>query len=504
MSPSIVYLTVLIASSVGLVFELLAGTIASYLLGDTVTQLATVTGVFLTSLGMGAWLTRYLTLRPADRFLECQIASALTGGLTGPLLFLTFSRTTTLLPILYGLVALTGVLTGVQIPLMLRVLRRRSSFRELTARMLTVDYAGALLGSLAFGLVALPHLGMVRAGIVAGLVSTAMAFWGTWALGSAVASPGALRFRAAMVMAVLTLSLATSTRLSALADDAVFAEPVVFAEQSLYQRIVVTRGHGGMNLFLDNNLQFASVDEYRYHEALVHPAFAAAPRHADVLILGGGDGLAAREVLRYADVESVTLVDLDPSMTGLSRVVPWLHDLNQGSFDDPRMHVVNDDAMVWLAESKLPAHSGGFDIAVVDFPDPNNFALGKLYTARFYKLLRARLAADGVVVVQSTSPLVARKSFWCIERTLAAAGFATRPYHALVPSFGEWGYVLAAPGPIQPFKPLPKGLRYLTDEILPQLFALSPDMTEVPVEVNHLNNQVLVHYYEDEWRRYLH
>jgi spermidine synthase len=257
-----------------------------------------------------------------------------------------------------------------------------------------------------------------------------------------------------------------------------------------------------MNLFLDNNLQFASADEYRYHEALVHPAFAAAPRHASVLVLGGGDGLAAREILRYRDVESVTLVDLDPEMTGLSRKVPWLHELNRGAFDDPRVHVVNDDAMVWLAEGG--GHAGRFDVAVVDFPDPNNFALGKLYTARFYKLLRARLADDAVVVVQSTSPLVARRSFWCVARTLAAAGFVTRPYHALVPSFGEWGYVLAAPRAIGPFAPLPKGLRYLTDEALPQLFVLSPDMTEVPVEVNHLNNQVLVHYYEEEWRKYLH
>jgi len=502
MSPSVVYLTVLVASSAALVFELLAGTVASYLLGDTVTQLATVTGVFLTCLGIGAWLSRHVTLRPADRFLHCQLASALTGGLSAPILFLAFARTTLVQPIMYGLVGLTGVLTGAEIPLVLRVLRRRSSFRELTSRMLTVDYAGALIGSLVFGLVALPQLGMVRAGVVAGLVSATCALWGTWAFGASLGEAAAVRARAVAVILVLTVALLLSTKLSALADDSVFSEPVVFAERSLYQRIVVTRGHGGMNLFLDNNLQFSSVDEYRYHEALVHPAFAAAPRHAKVLVLGGGDGLAAREILKYPDVESVTLVDLDPAMTGLSRVVPWLAVLNHRSFDDPRVHVVNDDAMVWLAESA--AALGRFDIAVVDFPDPNNFALGKLYTARFYKLLRARLADDGVAVVQSTSPLAARKSFWCVTRTLEAAGFVVRPYHALVPSFGEWGYTLVSSRPFAPFAPLPKGLSYLTDEILPQLFVLSPDMTAVPVEVNHLNNQVLVHYYEEEWRRYLH
>jgi spermidine synthase len=501
MVPSVVYLTVLVASSAGLVFELLAGAVASYLLGDTVTHLALVTGVFLSAVGVGAWATRHIDDRPADRFLECQLASALTGGLTAPILFLAFARTSLVQPVLYGLVALTGVLIGAEVPLVLRVLRRRTSFRELTARVLTVDYAGALVGSLGFALFALPHLGMVRAGLTAGLASALSALAGTWALGASLGDVARVRRRAAFVIGALSVGLVASTGLSTLADDAVFAEPVVFAEQSLYQRIVVTRGHGGVNLFLDNNLQFASTDEYRYHEALVHPAFAAAPRHARVLVLGGGDGLAAREILRYADVDSVTLVDLDPAMTGLSHKVAWLHDLNRGALDDPRVHVVNDDAMVWLAQASTEA--ARFDVAVVDFPDPNNFALGKLYTSRFYKLLRARVAADAVVVVQSTSPLVARRSFWCIVHTIAEAGFVTRPYHALVPSFGEWGYVLASPSPVRPFVPLPPGLRYLSDATLPQLFDLAPDMAEVPAEVNRLNNQVLVHYYEDEWRHFL-
>jgi spermidine synthase len=497
--PTASYLTVLVVSSAGLVFELLAGTVAAYLFGDSVTQFASVTGVFLTCLGVGAWLTRHITLRPADRFLDCQTAAALTGGLTAPLLFLAFARTSFVHPLLYALVGLTGILTGAEIPLILRVLRRRGSFRDITTRVLTVDYAGALLGSLAFGLLLLPHLGMVRAGLAAGIAGAGSALWGTWALGSSVASPERLRTRAGVTVVVLAIATIASDRLTALADDAVFAEPVVFAEQSLYQRIVVTRGHGGTNLFLDNNLQFASIDEYRYHEALVHPAFAAAPRHARVLILGGGDGLAAREILRYPDVTTVTLVDLDPGMTGLARKLPWLHDLNHGSLDDARVQIINEDAMVWLAE-RAPAEP--FDVAVVDFPDPNNFGLGKLYTARFYKLLKERVAPDGVVVVQSTSPLVARRSFWCIEQTLAAAGFFTRPYHAIVPSFGEWGYVLASRGAVGTFAHLPPGLRYLTDETLPHLFVFSPDMAAVPVEVNHLNNQILVHYYEEEWRRY--
>jgi spermidine synthase len=160
---------------------------------------------------------------------------------------------------------------------------------------------------------------------------------------------------------------------------------------------------------------------------------------------------------------------------------------------------VNADAMAWLADA--PAERL-FDVAIADFPDPNNFSLGKLYTTRFYALLRKHLAAGAALSVQSTSPLFARKSFWCIARTLEMSGFSVRPYHAFVPSFGEWGFVLAKAEPFAlPSSTLP-GLRFLSDEMLPVLFALSPDMSRVEADVNRLDNQVLVQYYEGEWRRW--
>jgi spermidine synthase len=502
MQIPVVYLTVLVVSSAGLVFELLFGTVASYLLGDSITQFATLTGLFLSAMGVGAWLTRHVETEVARRLVDCQLAAALVGGVTAPILFLAFARVAMFRAILFGLVALTGTLVGALVPLILRLLRRKMTLRALTARVLTLDYAGALVGSLAFGLVLLPHLGMVQAGLLAGAAAAGSALWGTWALRSAIGPALALRVRASVVFALLTGATGFAPRLMGLADEAVFSDPVIYARQSEYQRIVLTRGHGGINLFLDNNLQFSAADEYRYHEALVHPAFAAAPRHARVLVLGGGDGLATREILRHLDVESVTLVDLDGGMTDLARTSPWLVELNHDAFHEARVHVVNADAMVWLAEDDV-AKAERFDVAVVDFPDPNNFALGKLFTSRFYKLLRARVADDAVIVVQATSPLVARRSFWCIVRTIEAAGYQARPYHAFVPSFGEWGFVLASPQALAPVSHVPPGLRYLTDAELPGLFVLAPDMGPVPVEVNRLNNQVLVHYYEEEWRRFL-
>jgi spermidine synthase len=256
-------------------------------------------------------------------------------------------------------------------------------------------------------------------------------------------------------------------------------------------------------LFLNGNLQFNSFDEYRYHEALVHPAFAAFPGEAKrVLVLGGGDGLALREILKYPSIQFVQLVDLDPEMTSISKHVPALDDLNHHSFDDPRVHVTNADAFVWLDANETEP----FDVAIVDFPDPNNFALGKLYTTRFYNLLKQKLKPDSAVVVQTTSPLVARKSFWCIIKTLEAAGFAVKPYQTTVPSFGIWGYALAKMEPFDaPQKP-PAGieLKFLNDDSFASMFEFSSD-TSLPdeeIEINRLDNQALVRYYEAEWRRF--
>jgi spermidine synthase len=222
---------------------------------------------------------------------------------------------------------------------------------------------------------------------------------------------------------------------------------------------------------------------------------ANSPRR--VLVLGGGDGLALREILKHSSVESVTLVDLDPDMTKLSQRFPPLGELNRHAFDNPKVHVVNADAMIWLEQQ-----NDLFDAAIVDFPDPNNFALGKLYTTRFYRLLKQRLAPTAAIAVQSTSPLFARNSYWCILRTIEAAGFNVKPYYTAVPSFGVWGFVLARVAAFDPPAHAPSGLKFLDDQAMQAMFMLSADLGPVPVEINRLDNQVLVRYYEAEWKHY--
>src|SRR5438874_283305 len=443
----VLFLNVLVVATCGLVYELLAGTLASYVLGDSVTQFSLIIGIYLSALGAGAWLSRFVERELARTFVDVELAVAVLGGASAPLLFLSFAHLSFFHVVLYGVVFLIGLLVGLEIPLLMRIMKDQLDFKELVARVLAFDYMGALIASLLFPIFLVPKLGLVRTSLMFGFLNAGVGLWATWLMRPIIKGDVTrLRVQACVLMALLAVGFVKADRLTSLAEDGMFADDIVYSRTSAYQRIVITRNRAGFQLFLNGNLQFSSADEYRYHEALVHPAIALSSDGGRavrrVLVLGGGDGLALREILKYPTVEEVTLVDLDPDMTQLSRRFPPLARLNQNSFDDPRVHVVNEDAMIWL-EGDVPP----FDAAIVDFPDPNTFALGKLYTTRFYKMLKARLAPGAAVSVQSTSPLFARNSFWCIVRTLEAAGFQVRPYYTAVPSFGVWGFALARRDP---------------------------------------------------------
>ncbi|MEQ1688653.1 MAG: polyamine aminopropyltransferase, partial [Sphingopyxis sp.] len=302
---------------------------------------------------------------------------------------------------------------------------------------------------------------------------------------------------AGAIALLLLGGLIAGDRLQRWSEDALYQENVIYAASSPYQRIALTRGSGDLRLYLNGNLQFSSRDEYRYHEALVHPAMGRVARPRNVLILGGGDGLAAREVFRHAGVEHVTLVDLDPAVTRLFSTSGILTALNHGALTDPRMHIINADAFGWIRS----AHAR-YDVVIVDFPDPVDFAVGKLYTDSFYRELARVLAPGGIVAVQSTSPLVAPRSFWTVARTMEAAGFRTRAYHAYVPSFGEWGFTLAALGDIPAPARLLEGNRFLDGATEQRLFAFPPDMARRDVAVNRLDNQALVRSFAAEWAAY--
>ncbi|SMP38468.1 spermidine synthase [Neorhodopirellula lusitana] len=518
----LLYLNVLIIATCGLVYELVAGTLASYLLGDSVTQFSLVIGVYLSALGVGAWLSQYIETRLARAFIEIELALALIGGFSTPLMFVAFPYLDWFHLLLFGSVILIGILVGLELPLLMRILKEHLDFNELISRVLAFDYLGALFASLLFPILLVPRLGLTRTAILFGLLNAAVGLWGTYLLRPLLSSKGleGLRGRAMLVIGLLVIGFIKADSLTTLAEENTLGGMIVYADSSPYQRIAVTQGDRGFQLYLNGHLQFNSVDEYRYHESLVHPLMSVCPDARNVLVLGGGDGLAVRELLRYAEIESITLVDLDPAMTRLATQFPPLVSLNQKSLTDPRVHVLNQDAFIW-AKEQASQGKPKFDAVVIDFPDPGSYSIGKLYTTFFYQSLRRCLSPGAGVAIQCTSPLVAPQSYWCILHTLRRSGFDVTPYHAAVPTFGVWGFALARANNVDEPNDLAEqsenakeisawtlpprlsvemtGLRFLNDSTMRSLFDLPADQQPQEVSPNRLNDQILVRLYDLEW-----
>ncbi|MBV1775409.1 polyamine aminopropyltransferase [Burkholderiaceae bacterium DAT-1] len=503
MRNRLLILSVFIVASCGLAYELITGALASYLLGDTVFQFSSIIGCYLFAMGVGSHVSKYVKDEHLlAAFVDIELLVGLIGGLSASILFVVFAWAgEPFRMVLYALVFAIGVLVGMEIPLVMRIMnQRQTAFADLVSKVLTFDYLGALVVSLLFPLLLAPKLGLARSALLFGLLNAGVALWACHSFRRELIKPAMQMARSGIVLLVLSACFIGSDRLTEWSEKAIYGEEIIHAETTPYQRLVLTKWKDTLRLFINGNLQFSSRDEYRYHEALVHPVLAKLPWAKHVLVLGGGDGLAVREILKYPQIEHITLVDLDPAMTQLFSHSAPLQALNHGSLTDKRVTVVNEDAMRWLEQ-----HTDSFDAIIVDFPDPSNFALGKLYSVPVYRLLSRHLSENGLAVVQSTSPFNAPRSYWCVDATLRAAGFHTSPYHAYVPSFGEWGFILAAKQPgYTPPESYPVPMKFLDRESTRQMFFFPPDMRRWDVKPNELNNQQLVHYFDQDWSQVLH
>ena len=492
----------------GLVYELGLLNLAGILVGSSVQTSSLVLGVFVCAMGVGSLLSKPLAARPLAAFVGIEAALALVGGVSGPALYAAFAWFEMYEVAALGFAVVVGALIGAEIPLLMALVGRLRTQRasDDAADIMAADYVGALVAGVAFPFLLVPGFGLVRTSLVAGLANVGLA-------GGAVAAAGTSRRRAALVaVALLGVGALLAAGLWRAGDWVVsvrqrlYDEPIVVAEQTPYQEIVMTRSPDGrdLRLFLDGDLQFSSVDEYRYHEALVHPAMDAGPARR-VLILGGGDGLAAREVLRHDEVDEVVQVDLDPAVTRLARSMPELVDLNEGSLDDPRLELVHDDAFGWVAD-RARSDPASVDVVIVDLPDPDRFELVRLYSEEMYRAVGALLAPGGRMVVQAGSPYFAREAFWSVDATVSAAGLTTVPYHVDVPSFGDWGFVLGAPA--EPALPAELALdddlrtRFLTPDVLAAARVFATDVARVPVAVNTVDDPVLLDYTQRGWSQY--
>ena len=442
----------------GLVYELIAASLSSYLLGGSITQFSIVIGVFLTAMGLGSYLTRFVNENLIDVFIAVQLGIGVSGGLSAAILMITFAAFPTYLPVLVAVLTVCGTLVGMEVPLLIRILRSQDALRLTVSNVLALDYIGALFASCAFPIVLVPYLGLLRTSFLFGLINVGVAAVALRVMGTMLHARKRLTIFAIVSACILTGGMAGSGTFTSFTENLLYQDDIILARQTPYQRIVVTRWHDDIRLFIDGHLQFSSVDEHRYHEALVHPAMSASPGAKRALILGGGDGMAARELLKYAEIESIDLVDLDAEMVRLFQERPFLAALSDNALSNPKVRVHIEDAGKFLEHS-----SETWDLVFLDLPDPNNLSLSRLYTKSFYKLLAQHLSAQGIAVTQATSPFYAPEAFWCVARTWAEAPigpegnaqFNVYPYHVYVPSFGDWGFVMATRRAISPSEPVP-------------------------------------------------
>ncbi len=490
-------LSVFVVATCGLIYELVAGTMASYLLGDSVTQFSTIIGSYLFAMGIGSWFSKFLKGNLLSWFVRIEIMVGIVGGSSAAVLFLLFEQIVYFRILLYSQVILTGILVGLELPLLMRILKDRIEFTELVSRIFTFDYIGALFASLLFPLVLIPYLGLLRTSFFFGVLNIAVALLVLYKFREEMAARKTLLFSAWMGLSLMLAGVIVAEKLTALSESLTYADAIIYAKSSPYQRIVITRSRNDWRLYLNGNLQFSSADEYRYHEALIHPGLSRVSNPKTILILGGGDGMAAREILKYPSVESIDLVDLDQEITNLFKQNQSFQKLNNAALTSSKVHIHNEDAFQWIRTIDKK-----FDFVTIDFPDPSNYSLGKLYSLSFYKELARIINDEGMAVIQSTSPYVAKESFWIINETLIKAGFKTAPYHCHVPSFGEWGYILAFKNEMKEMKTLPDQLRFVHSNSWAALSDFPNDMRVADSPYNTLNNQVLVNTFEREWSIY--
>ncbi len=488
--------SVFVIATCGLVYELVAGALASYLLGDSVKQFSFIIGVYLFSMGVGSYFAKFIHKNLLDRFVDIEILVGLIGGVSSVVLFLLFNTVQHFEAVLYLFVFVTGCLVGLEIPLLMNILKDRVAFKDLVSNVFAFDYIGALLASILFPLVLIPNLGIVRTSLFFGLINVSIAIFLCFYLSKELKNPVALKFKSITVFVGLLSLFILADRILNFSEEKLYGENIIYSKTSPYQRIVLTRNNHDFRLYLNNNLQFSSADEYRYHEALVHPAMSMAKNISNVLVLGGGDGFAVREVLKYPEVKHITLVDLDGEMTKFFQTNETMKKLNNNALNSNKLSIVNQDAFMWVKEQK-----NDFDVIIIDFPDPSNYSVGKLYSLQFYHELKKLTNASTRIVVQTTSPYFAPKSFWCIQKTLAEVFPEVTAFHTYVPSFGEWGFSLASNDLEKP-KNLRKvgGLKFY-DYDFDKMAYFSKDMKAENLEVNRLDNQILVRYFDEEWGR---
>ena len=485
----------LISNSYSLLYELLISSLSTYLLGSSVVHYSVTIGLFLFFMGVGAWFARFIDHSLIAMFVLVELGIGLLGGVSALLLFSAYVWSEAYYPVMLLVIAAISTLVGLEIPILTRIIEQTEGLQKGISEVLTFDYLGALIASLLFPFVLLPWFGHLVAATGTGLLNLAVALVIAWHFRNQLG-----RFKPLLTLvalgsvALLSAILFFISPLQRLLEQGLYQDTVIHSEQSAYQKIVVTRWGDDTRLYLNGSLQFSSIDEHRYHEVIAHVPAAYARQRETALVIGGGDALAVRELLKYDSLQKITLVDIDPAMTSLVKRLPVLKQQSANALQDLRVNVVNTDAWNWL-------ESAGdlFDIIIIDLPDPSSEDTARLYTVAFYQRIARRLATGGVIMTQATSPWFAPQAYWSIGATIAEVFNSVVPAHAYIPSFGPWGFFMAAQHSLQGQQHEVHKGRFIDKAAMASVLELPADYAKVDTEINTIGSLQLLRYYQQGW-----
>ncbi len=533
-SDTLLLVSVCMIAICAIIYELVIATLSSYLLGNSIYQFSITIGLFMSSMGFGSFLSKYFSRSLITRFIQIEILIGLIGGISTVSLFSTylfFESMEVYLTVMIFISIAIGGMVGLEIPILIRIIEQKDSLKVSVANVLAFDYGGSLIGSIVFPLLLLKYTGIIQTNFIVALLNILVA------IATLINYRSEIKrlFLWGVILVLISIGLSISAYFSLDIENwleaRLYRHAIILSKQTPYQKIVVTKAttnpsenrqiktnkpplfeisppkitvekrRNDVRLFIDGNLQFSSVDEYRYHEALVHPAMGLTKNRKRILVLGGGDGLALREILKYPSVEAVVLIDIDPEITKLCATNLDIINLNQGSLSDSRVKILNQDAYQYV-EKLAPDQS--YDVVIIDLPDPNYASLSKLYSVTFYALLKKKLTDGGVMVSQSSSPFFSRHAFWCINHSMEKANLHTYAYHLDVPSMGDWGFNLSAKESLAIEQVhIAVSTEFLTPAVAISMFQFGKDISRINTKPNTLTRPILQYYYHDQkWRHY--
>lgn len=487
----------------GIVAEYILSTLATYFLGDSVFQWTMIVSIMLFSMGLGSGLSRLFKTNLLQKFIFIEFILSIMVSFSSLLTYTTAAYTSYTGFIIYAMSIIIGILIGMEIPLVVRLNNEFEELRVNVASVIEKDYYGSLAGGVFFAFVGLPYLGLTYTPFVLGAINFSVALCLVFMLwsGMELNLKRKLTYFATLVLLLIGTGTFVAKPIIVWGEQQKYADKVVYHKQSKYQRIIITQWKENYWLFINRNEQFSTLDEMMYHEPLVHPIVKITPNPKNILIMGGGDGCAVRELLKYPNIESIHLVDLDPAMTDLGKHHPIMKKINKNAMNHPKLTVLNEDGYVFLEKDDK-----FYDIIIVDLPDPKTVELGRLYSYEFYKLCNKRLRPHGAIITQAGSPYYSTKAFRCNQKTMAAANFQVLPLHNQILTMGEWGWILGVKEnrkvnlkkKLRSLKFDDIETRWINNEAMLLITSFGKDIYIKPsdsIEINTIHNPVLYQYY---------